>query len=281
MGMTCEGWFLIVKDIKEIHESPEIEVIKTPEKKIDTFDDLRTSDKPVRIDTFDDIRADSWAGDKPTKIESAEKAMKETPATIEQKRLDQAVEAIKNIEEMKPEKWKTLSKERKIWVLDQCGKALRDAYNHPNPPLFTERTNSNKLGDYGDGWSYKKTAIYARDYRITLNEEGINEMNKKLSGDDPRVALETYTHEFRHSYQCEQAHAFDQGLQVDDPEKAQEWSGNLGKNYKLAPDPETAKADPEKYIRDYEEYKNQPVEKDAREFESKISSKIYGDVEKR
>lgn len=45
-----------MKDTREIHESPEKEVIKTPEKKIDTFDNLRTSHKPDRIDTFDDIR---------------------------------------------------------------------------------------------------------------------------------------------------------------------------------------------------------------------------------
>ena len=198
---------------------------------------------------------------------------------MEQKRLDQAGEAIKNIEEMKPEKWKTLSDKEKIWALDHCGKTFRDSYNHPNPPLFTERAESNKLGEYGDGWSYNKTA--GSDYGIRMNEEGTKEMNKKLFGDDPRAALETYAHEFRHSYQCEQAHAFDKGLEVDDPDKAKEWSGNLGENYKPAPDAETAKTDPEEYIRVYEAYKNQSVERDAREFGEKISSKIYGEIEKR
>jgi hypothetical protein len=43
-------------DTSEINESPEKQVTKSPEKKIDTFDDLRSSDKSGRIETFDDIR---------------------------------------------------------------------------------------------------------------------------------------------------------------------------------------------------------------------------------
>jgi len=292
-----QGGKLIMKDTIEPQEVPEKQITKNQEKQIETYDDLKTANRSGGVETYDNIQkmdsrdaiktyddiADSkeTGKEKTSKAEVGEKVSKDTPESLEQKRLDQAAEAIKNIEVMKPEKWKTLSDKEKIWALDHCGKALRDAYNHPNPPLFTETTDSNKLGDYGDGYSYDKTAIYERDYGIRMNEEGVNEINKKLFGDDPNVALETYGHEFRHSYQCEQAHTFDQGLRTDDPVKAAEWSGNLGENYKPAPDAETAKTDPEEYIREYEAYKNQPVERDAREFGEKISSKLYGEIEKR
>lgn len=45
-----------MKDTAEIHESPEKQIAKSPEKKINTFDDLRASDNSGRINTFDDLR---------------------------------------------------------------------------------------------------------------------------------------------------------------------------------------------------------------------------------
>ena len=116
-----------MKDISEIHESPDKQISKTLENKIDTFDDLKTSDKSKQVDTFDDI-AKGHSSDKSIQTfddiaktkegtihqESSETSEKrtfenDTLEAIEQKRYSQAAEDIKNIDWMEPEKWKTLS----------------------------------------------------------------------------------------------------------------------------------------------------------------------------
>lgn len=300
-----------MKDTREVDESPEKQIDKTPEKKIDTFNDVRASDKSDRVDTFDDIknsgsdisvktfddiRSPKETDGKQTKIEATEKTAIDTHESLEQKRMDQSVEDIKKNEWMKPEKWKTLNNDEKRIALEHSGKVLRDAYNSPDPPLVTKKMEDPcQLGEYGDGYTYdpkkdqynghievnprdyKGHGIVGSDYGIRMNREGIDyEKNEKLFGNDPKVALETYAHEFRHSYQNEQVHAFDKrfmGL-VDNPEKAQEWSENL-KDYKQPPDAELAKTEPERFYKEYEAYRNQPVEKDAREFGQKISSEVY------
>ena len=281
-----------MNDTPEVSESPEKQVTKTPEKKIDTFDDLRTSDKSKRIDTFDDIRkqgADSSiktfddlrdakeTGDKTKITETTDKAVKETPKAIEQKRIDKASEEIRKIEEMNPEKWKTLNNDKKAYALRHAGGELGETFKNPDPPLMTKKWEEpGTLGSYGDGPSYdSKEKKWVGDYGIEMNEKGYNyDSREKLFGDNPKEALKTYAHEFRHSYQNEQAHAFDKGLNVDDPQKAKEWSDNL-KDYKQPPDAELSKTDPEKYFKEYEAYRNQTVERDAREFGEKVSSKVY------
>ena len=291
-----------MKDVPEIPESPEKQATKTLERKIETFDDLKTSEKSRQIETFDDIAKrqgsdssiqsfDDIAKSKEGTIhheggESTEKSSlsKDTPEVIERKRLSQVTEDIKKIDWMKPEKWKNLSNDEKTWALRHSGETLRDVYHTPDPPLYTEKAASEELGKYGDGYYYNPAdpsnpEKYAgSDYGIRMNEEGVTEKNNRLFGDDPKVAIETFAHEFRHSYQTEQAHAFDKGFRIDNPEKAKEWSENL-KAYKNPPIPELAEANPEKYFEEYEKYRNQPVEKDAREFARNLSSKIYGENE--
>lgn len=288
-----------MKDVSEIPESPEKQATKTLERKIETFDDLKTSDKSRQIETFDDIARrqgsdrsiqtfDDIAKSKEGTIhheggESIEKSSlsKDTPEVIEKKRLSRVVEDIKKIDWMKPEKWKNLSNDEKSWALRHSGEALRDTYHTPDPPLYTEKSASNQLGEYGDGYysdPLNPEKYVGSDYGIRMNEEGIADRDKKLFGDDPKVAFETFAHEFRHSYQTEQTHAFDKGFKTDNPEKAKEWSENL-KAYKNPPNPELAEANPEKYFEEYEEYRNQPVEKDAREFAKNLSARIYGENE--
>jgi hypothetical protein len=289
-----------MKDTPEISESPEKQVTKPPEKKIDTFGDLKASDNSGRIDTFDDIRkqgSDSSIktfddlrgakepGDKTKKTETTDKAVEDTPESTEQKRMVQATEDIKKNDWVKPEKWKTLSIDEKRIALDNSGKALGKAYDHPEPPLTTKKMGDPILqGTNGDGYSYRpespsaaKQGIAGAEYGIKMNQDGMDpNTHKKLFGEDPREAVETYGHEFRHSYQHEQANAFDKGFKTDDPIKAKEWSENL-KNYQQPPDAELAKTDPEKYFKQYEAYRNQPVERDANDFGSKLSSSVYGD----
>jgi len=289
-----------MKDTSEINESPEKQITKTPEKKIDTFDDLKASDSSGRINTFDDIKKQGTdgsvrtfddlrntkeAGDKTKSSDTTDKSVKDTPELTEQKRIAQATEDIKKNELMQPEKWKTLSIEDKRIAIEHSGKALGKAYDHPEPPLTTKKMGDPGLqGTNGDGYSYHpespsadKHGIAGADYGIKMNQDGMDpNTHKKLFGEDPREAVETYGHEFRHSYQHEQANAFDKGFKTDDPVKAKEWSENL-KNYQQPPDAELAKTDPEKHFKQYEAYRNQPVEKDANDFGSKLSASVYGD----
>lgn len=292
-----------MKDTPEIDESPEKQITKTPEKKIDTFDDLKASRESDRIDTFDDIKKQESgssiktfddlkngkeAGDKTKSADTTGKAVKDTPELTEQKRIDQAAESIKKNDSMKTEKWKTLKIDEKRNALDNSGKALGKAYDHPEPPLTTKKMDDPNLqGTNGDGYSYRPESPYAdkhgvtgADYGIKMNQDGMDpNTHKKLFGEDPREAVETYGHEFRHSYQHEQAQRYEKGFKLDDPEKAKEWSENF-KDYKQPPDAALAKSDPEKYFKDYNTYRNQPVEKDANDFGSKLSAKIYGNTDK-
>ena len=288
-----------MKDVPEIHETPEKHITKAPESKIETFDDLKASDKSRQIETFDDISKqtgsakpietfDDIAKSKEGTIlqeisENSEKGTfaKDTPEAIEQKRLSQATENIEKIEWMKPEKWKNLSNNEKTWTLRHSGEALGDAYHTPDAPLYTEKAASNELGGYGDGYysdPLNPEKYVGSDYGIRMNEEGIANRDKKLFGDDPKVAFETFAHEFRHSYQVEQAHAFDKGFITDNPEKAKEWSENLN-NYENPPASELARTNTEKYFEEYKRYRNQAVEKDARAFAKDLSSRIYEDNE--
>ena len=284
-----------MKDIPEVHENPERETAKSSERKIETFDDLKTTDKSGQIETFDDI-ADRRPSDRSIRTfddiaeskegtvhyhgeEGIEKGPSgdNAPEAIEQKRLSHAAKEIKNAGWLKPEEWETLTDEEKRIALDrEAGRALGEAYDQPTPPLSTEKTGSNELEKFGDGFSYDSSEdkIIGSDYGIRMNEKGMSERDRKLFGDDPREALETYAHEFRHSYQAEQARAFDKGLKTDDQERAREWSENM-KDYKEPPDAALAKTDPERYFQEYETYRNQPVEKDAREFASNLTDKVY------
>jgi hypothetical protein len=97
-----------------------------------------------------------------------------------------------------------------------------------------------------------------------MNSEG-RKQNEKLLGNDPAAALETYAHEFRHSYQREQVNVNSKPQfrnLVDDPDRAYEWEKNF-QDYK---DPDV---DPEGYYR-------QPVEADARRFAQKLVRRVFG-----
>ena len=285
-----------MRDKPERCQNSEKQAIKKSDNNIDTFDNLKTTNESEKIGTFDsiakeksgddsiktfdDIKKANAISNKLRKTEATEKSVENTPASLEQKRINWTSEEIKKIDWMKREEWKTLkSNVDKRIALENCGKVMRDAYKAPDPPLFSKKAEANELGSYGDGYSYdrKSGRVVGSDYRISINEEGID-LEKKVFGDDPRIALETHAHEFRHSYQCEQAHAFDKGFSVDDPIKAKEWSENL-RDYKKPPDDELATTDPEKYLKEYEAYRNQPCEQDAHEFAARLVSRIYGKKE--
>lgn len=189
--------------------------------------------------------------------ESREASFEAKPEHV---RLASAVESIEKIDDLKPERWRELTPQRRTVALQHAGRALRDAYDCPDPPLlpsdFPEyRDGKTLLGFYQDGATRENLDS---DYVIRMNE-------KLLQHDDPSKALETYSHEFRHAYQAEMANRYEKPQfrnMVHDKNAAAKWSENI-KKYN---DPEN----------DFAEYRKQAIEEDARAFSQKLVSQIYG-----
>ena len=150
-------------------------------------------------DTVQAIRGESQTNDS---------AREDSAATLETKELDEvrlheAAERLRHIEELKPENWAKLDDVGKKATLNAAGRELASVYHHPNPPLFLvdDSGHPNDLGAYGDGYRFDKDSnqVEGNDYGIEINTKGEADY-EKLFGDDPAAALETYAHEFRHSY---------------------------------------------------------------------------------
>jgi hypothetical protein len=184
-------------------------------------------------------------------------------------RVDEASERLGKIEGLQPDRWAKMDIYERKATLNAVGSELGHVYEHPAPPLFVEDLGqSNALGTYGDG-SYHDPAtggLQGSEYGITINEKGETE-HGHLFGDDPRDALRTYAHEFRHSYQYEQAHRAEiphfRNL-VDDRTKAEDWSENLEPGAYRQPES------------DFDAYRSQPVESDANQFAEDLVRKVYG-----
>lgn len=177
--------------------------------------------------------------------------------------LEAAAERVKQIAWMRPEQWSNLDIHERVVALNSAGRVLAEVYHIPNPPLLVlEMEHPGAYGSYGDGYRLDVDTgqIEGADYAIKMNlSAGVN--YEKLFGDDPAVALETYAHEFRHSYQAEQVTRFQKPQHrnlVDDPRAAQTWTQAY-----IGPD------------EDYQAYFDQPVEEDAREFAKRLVRRVY------
>ncbi|MBV9929101.1 MAG: hypothetical protein JOZ96_29085 [Acidobacteria bacterium] len=188
--------------------------------------------------------------------EAARQKIKEADAAFEpvpdQLRKESAISSIKALEDFRPEKWREMSPERRRVALNRAGRALRDAYDCPEPPLITRELPEDErmvtLGEYEDG-----------DYVMRVNE-------KLLQGDDPREALKTYIHEFRHSYQAEMATRHEKPQfrhWVHEPAAAAEWSKARRSDSYVRPE------------EDFERYSRQGVEQDAEGFAEELIRGVY------
>lgn len=215
-------------------------------------------------DTIAAIRGEFQTHDSAREASSETLELKE----LEEARLDEAAERLSRIEELRPENWAKLDEYGKKAALNAAGRELASVYHHPNPPLFLveDSQHPKSLGAYGDGYRFNKDTgkVEGANYGTEINTEGERD-GTKLFGDDPAAALETYAHEFRHSYQREQVNVHNKPQfinQVDDPVQADEWSRNF-QDYKR----------PEE---DFDAYWNQPVEQDARDFAEELVRRVYG-----
>jgi hypothetical protein len=180
--------------------------------------------------------------------------------------IDSAADKLRLINELSTEEWKNLCPSGREAVLRQVGREIQMVYDHPAPPFMTLKLdNRASRGYYGDGYTSDKITgdLAGSDYGIKLNSQGLEASDGYIS-DDPRVALETYLHEFRHSFQHEQALRVEQ-LQfrnlVADINEAESWRENF-ENYNH---PNS----------NFESYYDQTVEMDARSFAEQILTKLY------
>jgi len=180
---------------------------------------------------------------------------------------ERAVQKLRDVEGLREENWQQLDEPGRRAVLNAAGREVADVFRQPAPPLHIEDMHDPSLrGTYGDGFrSGVDGELEGSDYRISMNSEGLNP-GEGVLGDDPRPALQTYLHEFRHGYQHEQIARFEkpqfQNL-VDNRELAEEWSRN-DKDYQR---PEAG----------YESYYDQPLESDARDFAAQITGRLFSE----
>jgi hypothetical protein len=196
----------------------------------------------------------------------------------ETERLESAAEHISQIEQLRPEAWAKLTETQREWRLREVGQRLAEAYECPAPPFIGARFK-------GDGTSITHGNHSDSDYLTKVNRE-------TLMMDDSGKALETYCHEFRHAYQHEMASRYDSGymhwreyqhLQEPHAKTLSETEGHSNSPFKHLCHDE-AKASqwaenlrPGNYITfemNRDQYAEQPVEADARDFARKIREAV-------
>jgi uncharacterized protein YeaO (DUF488 family) len=203
----------------------------------------------------------------------------------EAERLENAVEHISKIEQLRPEVWSGLSDTKREWALRQVGQRMSEAYECPAPPFISGRfTEDGKSITYGEHSDF--------NYIIKLNRDEVLKM------DDPAKALETYCHEFRHAYQHEMAGRYDSAYMqefrhsLDKHEITGLYNSPLHQLEAAGLDKSTFRhlchnesqaklwaenLNPRNYIRpeeDLKRYAEQPVENDARDFAAKIKEEL-------
>ncbi|GEM_PF-2352239 len=233
-------------------------------------------ESPERGDSGKDMTGDARALKERELIDGSFKKLETNRHTGLEKipenvRMKSAVDSIKDIEGLKPEKWGSLDPTERRVALEHAGKALNNAYDCGEPPVyvkdFPEYKKGVLLGSYEDGADIKHPN---GDYDISMNE-------KLIAEEDPRKALGTYCHEFRHGYQHEMASRYAKPQfenLVHDKDKAAEWHANI-ENYQEGPPPEMKPDDPE-FKELAKKYEEQIVERDARNFSEMIVKGVYG-----
>jgi len=171
---------------------------------------------------------------------------------------------LKKIEWLHSEPWRQLDIHQKVATLNAAGRVLAEVYHLPAPPLLVKDLGApNRLGDYGDGYQFNTDTeiIEGADYGIQMNRTAETD-HGKLFGSDPSVALQTYAHEFRHSYQAEQTLRYQKPQfrnLVDDADEAQAWL------HEYIP-----------WHKNFADYLQQPVERDARSFADEVVRRVFG-----
>ncbi len=168
----------------------------------------------------------------------------------ESERLEKAAEEIGGMKELRPKAWEQMDETSREWCLRHVGERLSAAYECPAPPFIgsqmPEVDGGVLLGEHSDP-----------EYRMRVNRELLGE-------NSPDQALETYCHEFRHSYQHEMATRYNSAFRhlCHDEVMAARWAENLKPGNYIS------------FEEDPERYAAQPVEADARDFADRLRNEV-------
>jgi len=139
------------------------------------------------------------------------------------------------------EQWESEQPITREKILDRVGGEMMTVHEAPPPPIFSKELPSDLLGAHQD-----------LEFKMDLNSDLLKES-------DPREALQTYLHEYRHAeqfYEAQKSHGI--GHESVDPERVLALEDNQ-KHYIEQP---------------FEDYQNQFVETDARAFAEKTAGEI-------
>lgn len=165
----------------------------------------------------------------------------------ESKRAERVADRLSEVDGLKQDQWAAMDATERTWTLRHAGDAIAKEHASPNPTLFVEELPDGESGHYDPATGEMRidTAL--------------------VESDDPRDALKTYLHEFRHSYQNETDLAYEKNMITVAPtEKAAEWTANEREGYRVPPEVS------------FETYAGQPMEADSRSFADDVIRKLYG-----
>ena len=189
---------------------------------------------------------------------------------IEATRKEKIIKDLESHEELKPENWQKLDNWQRDRALSRAGKACCEHYPEmPGAPSDLEPL-SKEMEPGLNGRYVHETRVDGEK----VPDWDIKENKELLNSDDPYPAIKTYLHEYRHSYQDEIIHIHrDTTFDVPDKDFAETMSKNKD-NYKKAPSRELFYENETEYHERYEQYREQPLEKDAEEFAVNVTEEL-------
>lgn len=174
---------------------------------------------------------------------SAEKAIPTEVTDDTQKQIDEGIDQLKGIEDIRPNVWIEASETERLGALQQVESSMADIQGRPALDVISNQMPQNTFGFF-DGNS------------INISADG-------LRSDDVAENVDTVVHEGRHAYQL---YAVEHpGFHANNYE-VEAWSDNFD-NYLRAED------------YGQEVYATQPVESDAFAYGSAIRQGLYGSQE--
>ena len=168
-------------------------------------------------------------------------------ALEESQRAERVADRLSTIEEIKQERWAEITLPERTEALRCVGRELREEHGTPEPMMLVEDLPEGELGRYDPSTGEMKVDT------------------SLVESDDPREAVRTYVHEFRHGFQDETDSAYRNRLgYVNAPtDEVLKWTANE-RDYKVPP--ETP----------FETYEKQPLEADSRRYSDEVIRRLYG-----
>lgn len=171
-------------------------------------------------------------------------------------RLSAAIERLRKIDDLAPERWRIAASSDRQHAIREANRALAESLGRPSPEVIFVGTGSKlELPRRTEGqWpGYDRSG---QPYFIEIGDHFLDK-NKEP---EPREAVNTICHEYRHVYQREVLR--DDPNPIDPTSEEASWVRNFDDGYV-------------DYRKDFDAYEAQPVERDSRRFADDICRRLY------